>query len=226
MRLFGLAPALRLFGDRPWPRLLLTSRGATDYSWNMLAVSPQLHVWWGQGLWAVKCLGITPVNNKHTLTLEFNWMPKRSALYRGRGIRLDKGEGQKMLDELTTWNGDPSAALGTQGIVSMSDARSHQPLKSGQVFHVSHDTKQDAEDMRDMINLQWYLITASALAGAADPPELEGDESEDDIDPLHADIDLDANIQQWLEGLEAAPFGSGQSPSSSTESLAGRGAPP
>ncbi|KAK0612091.1 hypothetical protein B0T14DRAFT_595599 [Immersiella caudata] len=100
-RLGTLIDATQLFGDRPWPELLTQKVRSSDFAWNMLAVSPQLHVWWAQGRWAVKCLGITPVNNQHVLTLEFHWMPQRSQLPRGREIDLDKDKGEQMLKELT-----------------------------------------------------------------------------------------------------------------------------
>ncbi|KAK0707569.1 hypothetical protein B0H67DRAFT_316835 [Lasiosphaeris hirsuta] len=159
-RLGILISATRLFGDRPWSELLAEKVRSSDFAWNMLAVSPQLHFWWAQGRWAVKCLGITPVNNQHVLTLEFHWMPQRSKLPRGREIDLDKDEGEQMLKGLTTWNGDPNVTSEDHGVIAISDARSHQPLLSGQIFEVRHSTNDDAEKMKDMVDLQWYLILA------------------------------------------------------------------
>jgi len=206
-RLGTLISATRLFGDRPWSELLAEKVRSSDFAWNMLAVSPQLHVWWAQGRWAVKCLGITPVNNQHVLTLEFHWMPQRSQLPRGREIDLDKDEGEQMLKELTTWNGDPNVTSEDHGVIAISDARSHQPLLSGQIFELRHSTNDDAEKMKDMVDLQWYLILACSLAGAADPPELEDDESDDDFDlnTLEIEPEQDAGIQKWLKGIEATP---------------------
>ncbi|KAK0655308.1 hypothetical protein B0T16DRAFT_451015 [Cercophora newfieldiana] len=188
-RLGVLISATSLFGNRPWVDLLAVKVRSSDFAWNMLAVSPQLHVWWAQGRWAVKCLGITPVNNQHVLRLEFHWMPQRSQLPRGREIDLDKDEGEQMLKELTTWNGDPNVTLEDHGVIAISDARSHQSLRSGQIFEVRHSTNDDAEKMKDMIDLQWYLILACNLAGAADPPELEDDESDEDFDPNTLEIE-------------------------------------
>jgi len=216
-RLGTLIDATQLFGDRPWPELLTQKVRSSDFAWNMLAVSPQLHVWWAQGRWAVKCLGITPVNNQHILTLEFHWMPQRSQLPQGREIDLDKDEGEQMLKELTTWNGDTNVTTSEDhGVIAISDARSHQPLRSGQIFEVRHSTNDDAEKMKDMVDLQWYLILACSLAGAADPPELEDDESDDDFDPNTLKIEpehdtgIDTGIQKWLKGIEAAPPQSAQ----------------
>ncbi|KAK0612092.1 hypothetical protein B0T14DRAFT_608047 [Immersiella caudata] len=98
------------------------------------------------------------------------------------------------------------------GVIAISDARSHQPLRPGQIFEVRHSTNDDAEKMKDMVDLQWYLILACSLAGAADPPELEDDKSDDDFDPnaLEMEPEHDTGIQKWLKGIEAAPPQSAQ----------------
>jgi hypothetical protein len=61
--------------------------------------------------------------------------------------------------------------------------------------------------MKDMVDLQWYLIRACSLAGAADPPELEDDESDDDFDPntLKMKPEHNSGIQKWLKGIKATP---------------------
>lgn len=41
-----------------------------------------------------------------------------------------------MLDELTTWQGDPSTQSKEAEIVATSDAQSHQPILSGYYFGV------------------------------------------------------------------------------------------
>lgn len=156
-------PAAVLFGNRPWARLLSHKVGSSDYAWNMLAVNRQLHVWWDMGFWAVKCLGIMPAGPHYIVTLQFRWMPKRSRLPRSREINLENGEGQKMLDELTTWYGNPDSLSEDGGIVAASQVQSHQPLLSGHVFYVRLDSKEDAEKMKDMVDLQWSLIVVASL---------------------------------------------------------------
>lgn len=191
-RIASLVPAMYLFGNRPWAALLSNQLGSSDWAWNMLAVNHQLHFWWGKGLWAVKCLGIISAGHQHIVTLQFQWMLKRSPLPRSREINLENGEGQKMLDELTAWYGNPGTQPGDgrdNGIVAASHVKSFQPLLSGQVFEVKLDSRDDAEKMKDMIDLQWALIVMSSMAGTADPPEL----SDDDDDSDYGAIEVDPN---------------------------------
>ncbi|KXX82588.1 hypothetical protein MMYC01_200831 [Madurella mycetomatis] len=155
----------------------------------MLAVNRQLHAWWGMGLWAVKCLGVTPAGSKQMVALQFHWMPERSQLSRGRDINLEKGEGQKMLDELSTWNGNLGTRSRNGGIIAASNVESHQPLLSGQVFHVELDSKEEAEKMKYVVDLQWSLIVVSSLAGAVDPPEFS-DNGDDFSDNDDMEVDL------------------------------------
>ena len=185
--------------------------GCSDCAWNMLAVNRQLHKWWSMGLWAVKCLGITSAGPQYIVRLQFHWMPKRSGLKRSREINLEKGEGQKLLDELTTWHGDPNTQPGDGGIVAASHVKSHQPLLSGHVFQIKfdgEDSKADAEKMKDMVDVQWALIVTASIAGAADPPELDDDDDDDsnygamEVDP--DTVNDNARVQHWLEGAEAA----------------------
>jgi hypothetical protein len=105
-----------------------------------------------------------------------------------------------MLDELTTWYGDPNTQLKEGGVVAASAVRSHQPLLSGHVFHVWLDTKEDAEKMKDMVDLQWNLIVIASLAGAADPPKLS-DDSDNDSNYGAMEIHDNGKVQQWIEGL-------------------------
>ncbi|KAL7927330.1 hypothetical protein ACQKWADRAFT_611 [Trichoderma austrokoningii] len=58
--------------------LLITSApGSSDKSWNMLSLHPSLHSFWAKCLFAIKCLGITPLeNNTSIIKLQFHWMPK------------------------------------------------------------------------------------------------------------------------------------------------------
>lgn len=199
-------PAAFLFGDRPWPELLAKKVSSSDYAWNMLAVSQELHTWWGMGLWAVKCLGVTPAGSKHMVTLQFRWMPERSRLLRSREINLEKGEGQKMLDELTTWHGFEGTPSSIGGPICATDGNTHQPLLSGQVFYVTLDSKEEADNMKDMVDLQWSLIVVASLAGAADPPELPDDDSDiSDNDAMEVEQHDEDLVNQWLEGIEIIP---------------------
>ncbi len=162
-RTYALIPAMRLFVDAPWNTLVMGVH-VSDKVWNQLAVNRQLHKWWGMGLWAVQCLGITKAECHYILELQFQWMPKRSELRRSRRINLEKGGGQEMLDELTSWYGNPSTQPGDATVVAAH--KSFRPLLSGHVFEVKLDKKEDADNMKAMVDLQWALIKMAALAGA------------------------------------------------------------
>lgn len=106
----------------------------------------QMHKWWADAFFALKCLGITPQSEEEsTIQLQFHWMP-RSAIGKGKGkkrsreesdhwdraINLDNREGKRMVED---WKekirlGKPEVQV-SGGIVSATDAASSQLLHSG-----------------------------------------------------------------------------------------------
>lgn len=55
----GFRGLAAMFDNLSWHEHFDTTRlGATDRHWNILAVSPQLHRWWGKRLWATKYTGM------------------------------------------------------------------------------------------------------------------------------------------------------------------------
>jgi len=225
-RLARIIAGTRLFGDRPWSELLAEKVGSSDCAWNMLAVSPELHLWWARGRCAVKCLGITHTatpytpgininnnNNQHVLTLEFHWMPKQSQLPRNRKICVDQdggggGEegGPKMFQEITSAIGDLDRFGHTCKFSTLSGTGVHTfsplPVVSGQIFHVRHSTKEDAQNMKDMIDLQWYLILVNTFAGSADSPE-EDMGGDDDMDRDEKKSDCDYEMVEIEDEMES-----------------------
>ncbi|RMZ88884.1 hypothetical protein DV736_g3880, partial [Chaetothyriales sp. CBS 134916] len=60
-----------------------------------------------------------------------------------------------------------------------------------QIFEVKFDgkdSKEDAEKMKNMVDLQWALIVMASIAGAADPPELD-DSDNGDLDDGAMEVD-------------------------------------
>ncbi|KAK0623805.1 hypothetical protein B0T14DRAFT_602304 [Immersiella caudata] len=197
---------MALFGKREWHRLLASAVGASDYAWNMIAVNSQLRTWWGKGYWGVKCMSIEPVSGgpKYKVTLQFHWMPERSQLPRNRWISIELGDGQKMLDDLTTWNGNPGDQLRDGGLVAACNPSSCQPLLSGHVSHVLLDEKKDAENMKDMLDLQWALIRVASLAGAAEVPDSPYDSDDDSDYGVTEAVHGSSDVEKWLEGTAIA----------------------
>ncbi|RMD40966.1 hypothetical protein DV735_g4180, partial [Chaetothyriales sp. CBS 134920] len=187
-------------------------------SWNMLAINRQLHKWWAMGLWALKCLGITPMGAQHTVSIQFHWMPKHSSLSRHRNVSLEDGSVQEMLGSLKTWYGDPDTQP-EDGIVAASHAKSHQPLLTGQVFEVKFEGKEsekDAHNMKAMVDLQWALIVMASMAGAADPPDFNVSDSDDSdygaMEAVPGPMYGERGVRQQPGETETAP-GPGRDPS-------------
>lgn len=58
-----MAPCYTLFDEEVFSVLespLTESLGSSDKHWNMLSMSPQLHVWWSKAHLALKCLSVAP----------------------------------------------------------------------------------------------------------------------------------------------------------------------
>ena len=72
--------AIKIVYQTFWPAensafmdLITSEMGSSDKSWNMLCMNHQLHFWWGKGLFALKCLGITPrLDGNSTVLIQFH----------------------------------------------------------------------------------------------------------------------------------------------------------
>ena|ERR1700694_6035078 len=67
-------------------------------------------------------------------------------------------------------------------IVNAAYAISNRPLLSGHTATIRHDTLEEAESMKDMIDMQWACIRLAAMSGAAgasDHPEYGDDDGGD-----------------------------------------------
>ncbi|EPE07153.1 hypothetical protein F503_07804 [Ophiostoma piceae UAMH 11346] len=103
--------ARSIIGDRA--TLVTGSRpGTTDKAWNMLCLNPQLHRWWGEMRFGLKCLGVTPTpTGGATVSIPFVWMPQQQSSPRGQSkawmrtdawrqlLCMDTGEGEEWLAE-------------------------------------------------------------------------------------------------------------------------------
>ncbi len=170
------------------PRLLLHTPGCSDNVWNMLCLNRQMHKWWGECLWALKCLGITPDGDEEaTISLQFHWMPatsRKSSTGKPwkRPIDLQKGEGREMVEEWKrgfrrSFPGVGSSTVGRLGAVDLTTGRF---VQSGHVFELSMEIG-DARKMKQMVDLQWAMIQLATMSGAAGDPEFlaESDDEED-----------------------------------------------
>jgi len=180
----------------------------------MLALSAQLHKWWGMTYFAFKCRGISPLSEddlEWEIRLQFFWMPQSNPATKGKG----KAKATKQFDEpiplsdevlvkklVQDWEKAIQAAEPRQGkaggIVMGADAHSGRPLHSGRVFNIRLTTdrtptdnrsqpttaRQKAENMKVMIDLQWASIQIATMSGAAGDPEFLGEDDDSDDDGM------------------------------------------
>ncbi|KAK1761400.1 hypothetical protein QBC47DRAFT_397370 [Echria macrotheca] len=175
-----------LFGNRDWDSLLTRGRRASDRAWNMLAMNMNLEAFWKSGCWAVKCLGISLVpsspdvrlTGKHVVKLRFHWMPRRhdiarwgqqpdQPLPRNREIDLESEDGLTLLNDIGDSFGDGKAEKSGGYVAAFNTS----PLRliSGQIFYVPFEHLEDAERMKDVVDLQWVLVVVASREGAIAP---------------------------------------------------------
>ncbi|KAL6878780.1 hypothetical protein J3F83DRAFT_723888 [Trichoderma novae-zelandiae] len=168
-----------------------TTVGSSDKSWNMLSLTPTLHAWWGKALFGIKCLGIIPHDNQRSkVKLQFHWMPSHS---RKPGDII-----APPYQDVIQGAAESRAIQERANIEIIADARrdSFRELESGQTFEVVVD-KEDAENMKMALDVQWAVMRIQAISGAAGDWEFEyyhPDES-----GAAGDISTTDQVQEWLE---------------------------
>ncbi|CAK7224418.1 hypothetical protein SEUCBS140593_005563 [Sporothrix eucalyptigena] len=163
--------------------LLSTGLGSSDKAWNMLSINPYLHAWWARPYWAVECLGIEPVENGYAVILAFHWMPHSdNDITPDQPVRLESdmlGTLDALADRRSYGDG---LAPDKQGFPNAIQHDSFQPIVSGQEFRVVHETPEDAQRMRKMVDIQWACVRLAAMSGAAGPSDDDDDWSEFDFE--------------------------------------------
>lgn len=184
-----------LFGNdlEATSRLLSQELGGFDKGWNMLSLSPQVHDWWGRGLLAFRCLGITP-GEPTTVHLEVRWTVKRTSKASKKPIDMDV---ESELQRIAIYSRLPEQQTDSNegiGIVSVAKPMSRRRVLSGDIIKIQL-LFEDAKKMRQMVDLQWAMVKILTLAGAAGSPELQ---DEPDHPPS-----TESEIQQWIESVES-----------------------
>ncbi|OIW23219.1 hypothetical protein CONLIGDRAFT_686658 [Coniochaeta ligniaria NRRL 30616] len=152
----------RFFGSR--------ALGKTDYSWNIVSLTPTLRRFCGKRLFGLTYMGMERVLGTAEVNVsgEFWWMFS-NGMDPLREICPQK-DGHKFLIDLHELHDSPT--LGPDGgeeqvrhgVSSVYHAEIHRPLVSGQNFVVHCDSKADAEKMKAMLEFQW--ICQSLLPSA------------------------------------------------------------
>lgn len=187
----------------------------------MLSINPYLHSCWSKPDWAIECIGILPRQQgetlKHAVILVFHWMPHSSnSPYQAINLESDATGCQGILDGLTETPYGESRGPATEGYVTGIQHDSFRPIVSGQEFEVSLDTLEDAEKMRQMVNIQWACVRIAAMSGATGPDDFADDFSEFDFEreefERRVDVglfsessDSDEDVQEEIQ--ESSPSG-------------------
>ncbi|KPM45092.1 hypothetical protein AK830_g1452 [Neonectria ditissima] len=158
--------------------------GASDKAWNMLTLAPSLQTWWRSGFFGLKFMGKTPSESDPSQTevqLQFRWMPRSRESNATRKINIqDQRDPEKcLLADLTHYYGEgersscaqPCGMCDETALRTAYNARNHHRVASGAIFKVMRDTAT-VKYFQVMIEIQWAIICAAAMSGAAQSPEL------------------------------------------------------
>ncbi|KAM0264450.1 hypothetical protein ACHAQJ_000641 [Trichoderma viride] len=171
--------------------LIARAPGSSDKSWNMLCLHPLLHSFWSRCRFAIKCLGITPSDDQHSIIqLQFHWMPRNNRLPGDLVKPPYKDAIQGMLQNLAIEQEDGPG-------FSIFKDYSGRELETGQIFEILLE-KEDAEKMKIVLDVQWAAVRILAISGAAGVWKLE-----DDLDEQGGvgDVATAERIEDWIEAL-------------------------
>lgn len=171
--------------------LVTGAPGSSDKSWNMLCLHPLLHSFWGKCLFAIKCLGIIPSDDKNSIVqLQFHWMPRNIQRHNDLIQPPCKDAVQELMEGLNT-------RQDTIPGFSVFKNDSARELETGETFDILLE-KEDAEKMKIVLDVQWAVIRLSALSGAAGDWDLEENPDEEGAT---GDAAAAERVENWIESL-------------------------
>ncbi|KAL1893727.1 hypothetical protein Sste5346_006228 [Sporothrix stenoceras] len=166
--------------------------GGRDKAWNMLCLNPQLHRWWGQARFGLKCLGVQPdAAGTAIVSIQFVWMAKQTGAADAwsQELRIDAGDGDAWVAQQRSRPpyGTPGDGHDNEhdrynhnGIVAAVHAQIGRPLRSGSMAFVVLPSLSDALDMKAVLDVQWACISLASMSGAAGSDDfLDADEFDD-----------------------------------------------
>jgi len=179
--------------------------GCSDRTWNMISMNKQMHDWWSNARFGLKCLGIYPDGEDiWVVRLQFHWMKRQDMRDPYREITLTAEEVKKFIEGLTTYYDDADKHDDeSEAAASAADARSNWALRSGRIFQIRMGPGEEpemtaqrmAEKMKAMLDFQWNCIRISVMSGAAGSPEFLEDDNNDDA--------TDDRIRAWLKATNS-----------------------
>ncbi|WXC56582.1 hypothetical protein SNK03_002516 [Fusarium graminearum] len=183
---------------------------------NIGSITPLMHHWLDRGFWAFKTITSdkTNIDSDHYNALKLCWLPgcfsddsKYPSAIDDSG--LDQFVSRLAVDLKKAYDDGfqprrPSKGNGVIGAYRWSG----EPVESGQIFEVKHDTTADKQLFGDMIHLQWRCLRILALAGIADaelPGEDSGNNNDDNNDGPQDDNDDGHHKDDLKRGKESPP---------------------
>lgn len=163
--------------------------GSADESWNMLCLSPQLHVWWADSLFGLEYMGgLTGKDKKAapilSIQLRFHWLQKNRASKPWTPINLDDESNYASCFLSRYYDVGAEPYTGTHFFTS-----GHR-VRTGHLFYVCVPVV-DAEKFVVAIKTQWALTRVAAMCGFAETADANDD----------AQLAPNARISEWLRGV-------------------------
>jgi hypothetical protein len=137
---------------------------------NLITLSPSAHSYWNKGFFALKHISGGGYEKTTEMVLELEWLPDH--LEPGRkGVRLDQPV-----------QNTSAPFLENHGLFNL---RTRQAINSGYQFTLT-TTNTEASPLPDerLINLQWFLTRVLRMSGAAEPVDLDYDETPPMVSPV------------------------------------------
>lgn len=179
---------------------LFAGLGTSDKSFNILSLTPTLHRFWSRCYFALRWHGLGQVEGEEThAVLQFHWMPRSSHINGARYIDLDDQNDpdcdRSIMGGLSHHYGpDGNPHCSALECTNCKETRGcslvikdGHPLRSGHLITVKRPTAT-IRSFQAMIDLQWALVRAASMSGAAQAPELLVPPDDDDDDGFPLDL--------------------------------------
>ncbi|KAK7426800.1 hypothetical protein QQZ08_006701 [Neonectria magnoliae] len=188
----------------------------------MLTLTSSLHIWWRSGFFGFKFMGKTlseshPVQTE--VQLQLRWMPRSREINATRKINIQEQRDpeRRLLADLKNYYGQrkvsscgqPCELCSKTALRTAYDSRNHYRVASGAIFKVMRDTAF-VEHFQVMIEIQWAILCAAAMSGAAQAPELlvSPDDEDDYAYWLWAETE---GIEEWARQVARSTDSCGES---------------
>ncbi len=145
---------------------------------------------WSQPYFGLKCLGITP-NDKgsSTIRIQFRWTPypdeaklQGKIVYWNRDIDVEGGEARTLVEDwkAAVLAGPKNPAA---GVLSKVEGTTNREIETGWTIEIRM-SKEDALNMKVMLDLQWAAVQMASISGDAGLPAFLDSSEDDELDEI------------------------------------------